>query len=42
MAMRKTKWLLAGLLCLALWPAHARDQDGLWQGYMDAARAAPG
>ena len=40
MMMSKTKWLLAGLLCLALWPAHAWGQGERWQGYIDAAFAA--
>ncbi len=36
MTMTKTRWLLAGLVCLALWPAHAPAQGGLWGTYMDA------
>ena len=32
----KTKWLLVGLVCLALWPAHASAQGDPWQSYMDA------
>ncbi len=30
MIMHKTKWLLVGLVCLALWPAHASAQGGQW------------
>ncbi len=30
MTTRKTKWLLVGLVCLALWPAHASAQGGQW------------
>ena len=40
MITHKTRWLLAGLVCLALWPAHASAQGGLWETYMDAATAA--
>ncbi len=40
MTTHKTKWLLVGLVCLALWPAHASAQGGLWETYMDAATAA--
>ncbi len=40
MITHKTKWLLAGLVCLALWPAHAPAQGGLWETYMDAATKA--
>ena len=40
MIMHKTTWLLAGLLCLALWLAYAWGQGGHWQSYMDAALAA--
>ncbi len=36
----KLKWLLAGLLCLALWPAHPFAQTGQWEKYMAAADAA--
>ncbi len=30
MTMTKTRWLLVGLVCLALWPAHASAQGGQW------------
>ncbi len=40
MITHKTKWLLAGLVCLALWPAHAPAQGGLWETYMAAATKA--
>ncbi len=30
MITHKTKWLLVGLVCLALWPAHAFAQGGQW------------
>ena len=40
MITHKTRWLLAGLVCLALWPAHAPAQGGLWETYMDAATKA--
>ncbi len=33
MTTHKTKWWLAGLVCLALWPAHASAQGGLWETY---------
>ncbi len=36
MTTTKTRWLLAGLVCLALWPAHASAQGDPWQSYMDA------
>ena len=36
MITHKTKWLLVGLVCLALWPAHASAQGGLWETYMAA------
>ncbi len=36
----KTRWLLVGLVCLALWPVHAFAQGGLWETYMAAATAA--
>ncbi len=32
-----TRWLLAGLVCLALWSAHASAHDRAWQSYIDAA-----
>ncbi len=40
MITHKTKWLLVGLVCLALWPAHASAQGGLWETYMAAATKA--
>ena len=36
MITHKTKWWLVGLVCLALWPAHASAQGGLWETYMAA------
>ncbi len=30
MITHKTRWLLVGLVCLALWPAHASAQGGQW------------
>ncbi len=30
MITHKTKWLLVGLVCLALWAAHASAQGGQW------------
>ncbi len=36
MITHKAKWLLVGLVCLALWPAHASAQGGLWETYMAA------
>ena len=35
-----TRWLLVGLVCLALWSAHASAQGGLWETYMAAATKA--
>ena len=40
MITHKTKWLLVGLVCLALWPVHAPAQGGLWETYMAAATKA--
>ncbi|MEE8622388.1 MAG: tetratricopeptide repeat protein, partial [Alphaproteobacteria bacterium] len=40
MTMTKTRWLLVGLVCLALWPAHAPAQGGLWQTYIAAGAKA--
>ncbi len=40
MITHKTKWLLVGLLCLTLWPAHASAQSGLWETHMDAGGKA--
>ncbi len=34
MTMNKTRWLQVGLVCLALWPAHASAQGGPWKTYM--------
>ncbi len=36
----KTRWLLVGLVCLALWPAYTSAQGGLWETYMAAATKA--
>ncbi len=36
----KTRCLLAGLMCLALWSAHVFAQGGLWEKYMAAGQAA--
>ena len=36
----RTKWLLAGLLYLALWPTLAPAQQGAWERYMRAAATA--
>ncbi len=36
MITHKTKWLLVGLVCLALWPAYTSAQGGLWETYMAA------
>ncbi len=30
MIKHKTRWLLVGLVCLALWPVHASAQGGQW------------
>ena len=40
MITHRTKWLLAGLLCLAFWPAIAHAQEGAWDRHMRAADAA--
>ncbi len=40
MITHKTKWWLVGLVCLALWPAHAHAQGSLWQTYMCAGAKA--
>ena len=37
MTTKRSKWFLAGLLCLVLWPTHASAQDRAWQSYIDAA-----
>jgi tetratricopeptide (TPR) repeat protein len=34
--MTKPRWLLAGVVCLALWPAPAPAQGNLWETYNDA------
>ena len=33
-------WLLAGMVCAALWPAHVLAQDWQWESYMAAGTAA--
>ncbi len=38
MITNKTKWLLAGLLFVVLWPVNAAGQSERWQG--DAAQSA--
>ena len=40
MITHKTKWLLVGLVCLALWPAYTSAQGGLWETYMAAGDKA--
>ena len=40
MTIHKAKWLLVGLACLALWPAHVLAQAGQWDNYMAAATSA--
>ena len=40
MITHKTKWLLVGLVCLALWPAHASAQGGPWETYRAAGDKA--
>ncbi len=40
MIKHKTRWLLVGLVCLALWPAHTSAQGGLWETYMAAGDKA--
>ncbi len=37
MIRHKTKWLLVGLVCLALWSAYSSAQGSLWETYMAAA-----
>ncbi len=34
---QRSKWFLAGLLYLVLWPTHASTQDRAWRSYIDAA-----
>ncbi len=36
MTNHRTRWLLVGLVCLALWPAPARAQVELWEEYSKA------
>ncbi len=36
----KSRWLLVGLLCLALWPVQALAQQGPWERYMRAGIVA--
>ena len=36
----KTRWLLAGVLSLLLWPACTLGQETAWQRYMEAAGEA--
>ncbi len=36
MITHNTRWLLVGLVCLALWPVHASAQVGLWEIYLAA------
>ena len=33
----KTRWLLVGLVCLALWPVSVIAQDALWKEHIGAA-----
>ncbi len=40
MTMTKTRRLLVGLVCLALWPAYPSAQGDLWETYMAAATKA--
>ena len=35
-----TRWLLVGLVFLALWPAHAPAQGGQWESYITAGQQA--
>jgi tetratricopeptide (TPR) repeat protein len=37
MTTQRSKWFLAGLLCLVLWSTYASAQDRAWQSYIDAA-----
>ncbi|MDA2914933.1 tetratricopeptide repeat protein, partial [Acidobacteriia bacterium AH_259_A11_L15] len=37
---RKTRWLLVGMLCLALWPVPASAQETRWEALMADARKA--
>ncbi len=40
MAAANTRWLLAGLACLALWPAPGLAQGGSWESYIAAGQEA--
>ena len=40
MKIHNANWLLVGLVFLALWPAHAPAQGGLWETYMAAGAKA--
>ena len=40
MTTTKTRWVLVGLVCLALWPAHASAQGSLWETHMAAGAKA--
>ena len=40
MTIHKASWLLAGLVCPALWPAHAAAQGEKWENQMHAAFTA--
>jgi tetratricopeptide (TPR) repeat protein len=40
MAATNTRWLLAGLGCLALWPAPGLAQDSWWESYIAAGQEA--
>ncbi len=44
MTTTKTRWLIVGLACLALWPtlwpAHVLAQGGQWQSYEEAGVTA--
>ena len=33
MTIHKAKWLLVGLVCLALWPVYASAQSSEWESY---------
>ena len=40
MTTHKARWLLVGLVCLALWPVHAPAQGGPWESYTTAGQQA--
>ena len=40
MTTTKLKWLVVGLVFLALWPVHAPAQGGQWQSYITAGEQA--